>query len=91
MVRETPIAKWSFAPGHTGAEFRARHMMVTWVRGHFKNVHVTLDFDPRDPTRSSVAVTIDAKEIWRGQPERDHRLRSPDFLEGEKHPKRRTR
>ncbi len=27
------MAKWSFEPGHTAAEFRARHMMVTYVRG----------------------------------------------------------
>jgi hypothetical protein len=24
-------------------------MMVTHVRGHFKDVHGTLDFDPKDP------------------------------------------
>jgi len=32
------MAKWTFEPGHTAAGFRARHMMVTFVRGHFKNV-----------------------------------------------------
>ena len=39
------MARWTFEPGHTAAEFRARHMMVTYVRGAFKNVHGTLDFD----------------------------------------------
>src|SRR6266536_5550601 len=29
------ITTWIFEPGHTEAEFRARHMMVTWVRGLF--------------------------------------------------------
>jgi len=24
------MAKWTFEPGHTAAEFRARHMMVTY-------------------------------------------------------------
>jgi len=32
------MATWFFEPGHTAALFRARHMMVTYVRGHFKNV-----------------------------------------------------
>ena len=27
------MAKWTFEPGHTAAEFRARHMMVSYVRG----------------------------------------------------------
>jgi polyisoprenoid-binding protein YceI len=30
------MATWILEPGHTEAEFRARHMMVTWVRGLFK-------------------------------------------------------
>jgi len=30
------MGTWLFEPGHTAAMFRARHMMVTYVRGHFK-------------------------------------------------------
>jgi polyisoprenoid-binding protein YceI len=80
------MAKWSFEPGHTAAEFRARHMMVTYVRGHFKNVHGTLEFDPDNPRNSSVDVRIDAKGIWTGVQERDDHLRSADFLDVENHP-----
>jgi polyisoprenoid-binding protein YceI len=54
------MARWTFEPGHTAAEFRARHMMVTYVRGAFKNVHGTVDFDPENPRLSSVEATIDA-------------------------------
>jgi len=45
------MAKWFFEPGHTAAEFCVRHMMVTFVRGHFKDIHGTLIFDPADPGR----------------------------------------
>ena len=61
-------------------------MMITWVRGHFKNVHGTLKFDPADPVNSSVEVVINAKELWTGEPERDEHLRSADFLDVENHP-----
>jgi polyisoprenoid-binding protein YceI len=61
-------------------------MMVTFVRGHFKNVHGTLTFDAGDPTRSSMTVRIDAAGLWSGEPQRDAHLRSPDFLDVEKHP-----
>jgi polyisoprenoid-binding protein YceI len=81
------MAKWFFEPGHTAAEFRARHMMVTWVRGHFKNVHGTLEFDPDNPRATSVEVTIDAGGLWTGDPERDKHLRSADFLDVQNHPK----
>src|ERR1700686_1516410 len=64
---EVPTMKWFFEPGHSAAEFRARHMMVTWVRGSFKNVHGTLDFDPNNPPALSVEATIDAQACWTGE------------------------
>lgn len=79
------MAKWTFEPGHTAAEFRARHMMVTYVRGHFKNVHGTLEFDPESPSNSSVEVQIDAQGIWTAVKERDDHLRSADFLDVDHH------
>jgi polyisoprenoid-binding protein YceI len=80
------MAKWTFEPGHTAAGFSARHMMVTNVRGHFKDVHGSLVFDPEDPLKSSVEVTIDARKIWTGEPARDEHLRSADFLDVENFP-----
>lgn len=73
--------RWTFEPGHTAAEFRARHMMVTWVRGAFKNVRGTLHFDPAHPEASSFEATADARELWSGEPERDAHLKSADFLD----------
>jgi polyisoprenoid-binding protein YceI len=61
-------------------------MMVTHVRGAFKNVHGTLEFDPEDPRLSAVEATIDANGIWTGEPQRDAHLRSPDFLDVERYP-----
>jgi len=81
------MAKWFFEPGHTAVEFCVRHMMVTHVRGHFKNVHGTLFFDPANPRSASVEVTIDAAGIWTGEADRDAHLTSADFLDVEKHPK----
>ena len=57
------MSRWIFEPGHTAAEFCSRHMMVSWVRGHFKNVHGTMKFDPEDPVNSSIEVRIDANEL----------------------------
>lgn len=79
--------KWTFEPGHSAAEFRARHMMVTWVRGSFKNVEGTLEFDPDDPRKLSVSTEIDATTCWTGVDARDEHLRSADFLHCEQFPK----
>lgn len=80
------MAKWFFEPGHTAAEFCARHMMVTHVRGHFKNVKGSLEFDPANPRDGLVEVTIDANQLWSGEPDRDAHLRSSDFLDADNHP-----
>lgn len=78
--------KWTFEPGHTAAEFRVRHMMVTWVRGHFKNVKGTMEFDPDKPGSASINVVIDAGQLWTGEPDRDTHLKSADFLDVANHP-----
>jgi polyisoprenoid-binding protein YceI len=80
------VATWIFEPGHTEAEFRARHMMVTWVRGLFKDIHGTLELEFERPLEATFQGTIDATAIWTGQPERDAHLRSADFFDVENHP-----
>ena len=80
------MAKWKFEPGHTAAEFSVRHMMATNVRGHFKNIVGALEFDSQAPSACKVEVTIDAKQIWTGDSERDAHLRSADFLDVEGYP-----
>jgi polyisoprenoid-binding protein YceI len=80
------MATWIFEPGHTEAEFRARHMMVTWVRGLFKDIKGTLELDFKQPLEATFQGEIDATGIWTGQEERDAHLRSADFFDVENHP-----
>lgn len=61
------MPRWMFEPEHTAAEFCVRHMMVTNVRGHFKNVQGTLEFDPELPALSRVEAVIDARGLWSGE------------------------
>jgi len=81
------MAKWIFEPGHSAAEFAVRHMMVSYMRGLFKNVHGSIDFDPDNPAGvAAVEATIDAAAIWTGDDERDAHLRGQDFLNAETYP-----
>ncbi len=79
------MPRWVFEPGHTAAGFRARHMMVSWVRGHFKDVYGWLEFDVDNPTELSLEATIQASKLWSGENDRDEHLRGSDFLDVEKH------
>ena len=81
------MARWTIQDVHTAAEFAVRHMMITFVRGHFKNISGTLDFDAEHPERASAQVEFDAASLWSGEPERDDHLRSEDFLHVARFPK----
>jgi len=80
------MSRWIFEPGHTEAEFRARHMMVTWVRGFFKDIHGSMDFDLDDCLATTFKGEMDATRLYTGEPERDAHLRSADFFDVENHP-----
>jgi polyisoprenoid-binding protein YceI len=80
------MTRWFFEPGHTGAEFKARHMMVTYVRGQVKNIHGFVEFDPDKPEATRAEATLDATGVYTGEPNRDAHLRSADFFDVEHHP-----
>jgi polyisoprenoid-binding protein YceI len=81
------MSTWIFEPGHTEAEFRARHMMVTWVRGLFKDVHGSMELDWDRCLEATFQGEMDATRLWTGEPDRDEHLRSADFFDVANHPR----
>jgi len=71
---------------HTRIGIRARHAMVTTVRGAFTQFSGTAHLDTAKPSASSVVLRIDTASIDTGTPDRDGHLRSPDFLDVERYP-----
>jgi polyisoprenoid-binding protein YceI len=61
-------------------------MMVTWVRGLFKDIHGRIVWDRADPLSTTFGGAIDARKLWTGEPDRDAHLRSPDFFDVENEP-----
>jgi polyisoprenoid-binding protein YceI len=82
-----PMTRWAFNEAHTAAEFSVRHMMITFVRGTFKNLQGTLEFDPDHPEDAWTETSIDAATVWSGEPGRDDHLRNEDFLDVAHHPR----
>ena len=84
--REIPLpGRWVLDPVHSQVQFVARHMMVSKVRGFFRELEGTLDIDEA-PELSRVEVTIQAASIDTGDATRDEHLRSPDFLDVQRYP-----
>jgi polyisoprenoid-binding protein YceI len=74
---------------HTRIGVRARHAMVTTVRGAFTEFAGTAHLDTAEPAASSVTLRIATASIDTGTPDRDAHLRSADFLDVERHPEMR--
>jgi polyisoprenoid-binding protein YceI len=71
---------------HTRIGIRARHAMVTTVRGSFSDFEGAARLDAVDPGASSVALRIRTASIDTGVADRDAHLRSADFLDVERYP-----
>jgi polyisoprenoid-binding protein YceI len=80
------MSTWQLDTAHTVVSFTAKHMMITKVRGIFKGVTGTLDFDEADPAASRVEVAIPAATVESGMEARDNHLRSADFLDADTYP-----
>ena len=77
---------WRIDPNHSAAQFAVRHLGVSTVRGAFMKVSGSASYDPADPSKNSVDVTIDASSVDTRVQMRDDDLRSPNFLDVQKYP-----
>ena len=77
---------WQLDKAHSSINFSVRHMMISTVRGRFEDFEGTFEINETDPTRSKIAVEIQAASINTKEPQRDGHLKSPDFIDAEKYP-----
>lgn len=79
--------KWVLDPAHSELIFRVRHLMITNVKGEFRNFDVSVESDGSDFSNAMVSVTIDADSISTNNADRDAHLKSADFFDTESHEK----
>jgi polyisoprenoid-binding protein YceI len=77
---------WNIDHKHSTIEFTARHMVFTKIRGRFEDFTGTINFDPANPTNTTVNVEIATASIKTPDNDRDNHLRSADFLDVENYP-----
>jgi polyisoprenoid-binding protein YceI len=70
---------------HSWIEFVTAQLMLTTVRGRFRDMRGVITIADR-PGRSHVEATIGAASVSTGMGERDAHLRGPDFLDAERFP-----
>ena len=80
------VSDWQIDSAHTAAQFSVRHMMVSNVRGQFGKTAGSARFDPKDPAKGTVEVSVDAASIDTREPKRDAHIKSADFFDVQKFP-----
>jgi polyisoprenoid-binding protein YceI len=78
---------WQLDPAHTLVEFSVKHLMITTVKGRFRDVAGSVTIDESNPSASAADITIDVGSIDTAEARRDAHLRSADFFDAENHPK----
>jgi polyisoprenoid-binding protein YceI len=77
---------YTLEPDYTQGVFRWNHLGFSSPAAQFAQGNGTLEFDPVNPTRSSVKVTIPLATLHTGVPALDEHLRSKAFFEIAKFP-----
>lgn len=77
---------YNFDKAHSFIGFKVKHMGLIEVPGFFRDFTGTVNYDAKDPAKSSVEFTAKATSVDTGVAGRDNHLRSADFFEVEKYP-----
>ncbi|MGJ5826774.1 YceI family protein [Streptomyces ossamyceticus] len=83
-----PPGPWTVDPAHSSVAAVAQHLGISSVRGRFTDFSGSIEIaaPPDEGTKSRVTAVIRAASIDTGNGMRDDHLRSPDFLDVERHP-----
>lgn len=78
---------WTIDSAHSEIGFSVKHLMISRVRGEFKEFGGTVDVNIEDPTQSSAEGYVEVSSIRSGDADRDQHLLSPDFFNAEEYPR----
>ena len=82
----TQAESWKIDNAHSYVGFEIKHMVISTVRGNFKDYAGTIDFDGKDVSTGSAELTIQTASISTAQEKRDGHLKSPDFFAADSFP-----
>jgi len=85
LKENTVMTNWVLDPSHSELTFKVKHLMITNVKGEFKNF--TVEIDNEDFKNASLRVIVDSSSINTNSTERDNHLKSADFIDVENHAK----
>lgn len=78
--------KWNLDPAHSEITFKVRHMMISNVKGEFKNFSIDLESADDEFKNVKANAIIDTASISTNNTDRDNHLKSAEFFNADAHP-----
>ncbi len=80
-LEEGATGAYVFDKNHASIGFRVKHMGLVDVHGYFRDFTGTVNYDPKDVTKSTVEFTAKMTSVDTGVVRRDDHLRTADFFD----------
>lgn len=80
------MAIWKIDPVHSQVMFKANHMVVSTVKGHFNSYSAAIEAEQPDFSDAVITFEADINSIDTKNEQRDAHLKSADFFDAEKYP-----
>ena len=81
----TEKTKWAIDPAHSEISFRVKYLMITNVKGIFKDFSASVKTAGGDFVTSDIEFSLNPASIDTGAPDRDDHLKSSEFFDVEKY------
>jgi polyisoprenoid-binding protein YceI len=82
-MENTVKTKWGLDPTHSEIAFKVKHLMITNVKGVFKEFDASIYTTGEDFMTSEIDFWLNPASIDTGTPDRDAHLKSADFFDVE--------
>jgi polyisoprenoid-binding protein YceI len=85
-METTTKEKWVIDPAHSEIEFKIKHLMVTNVKGRFREFDASIYTTGDDFMSTEIDCWINTASVDTGNEDRDKHVRGADFFDVEKFP-----
>jgi polyisoprenoid-binding protein YceI len=74
---------WQLDPTHSELGFKVKHLMITNIKGEFRNFSAAIDGE--EFSKAAISAMIDTTSIFTNEDNRDAHLKNADFFDVDNH------
>lgn len=78
--------KWNLDPTHSEITFKVKHMMISNVKGQFKNFNAEIEADDDTFANAKTTATVETDSVFTNNADRDAHLKGEDFFNATANP-----